>query len=398
VVGIDDWAWRKGHRYGTIVVDLERGCPIDVLEDRLADTVAAWLQAHPEVTTVARDHSGTYASGIQQSAPDAVQVADRFHLFQNVSEALEEVFSAHQHDLDALNEAQSQQWIKRDDGSMAKPVPPAPRPPVAQEKAEQSRAKRLARYEHIWKLRRQGWHADDIATQLGVHRSTVFRHLQQPTFPERQERRRRRRPSALEPYKDYLVERWNDGCLTVKRLFREIQERGYTGSYNTVRQYTQRLRQAQGLPPRHRTPRQRRPELAEPKIKPLAAREATGLILKREENRDKTDKQQIAKLRKPHKELAEAIQLTQEFAQLVRQRQGEELKSWLERAAASCLRPFQCFANSLQEDVEAVKAGLTLRWRTGPVEGQINRLKMLKWQMFGRANIDLLKLRVLYRM
>jgi len=120
------------------------------------------------------------------------------------------------------------------------------------------------------------------------------------------------------------------------------------------------------------------------------------LILKREENRDEDDKQQIIQLQAQHAELAEAIALTQDFAALVRQRQGEELQSWLQRAATSCLRPFQGFANGLWEDYEAVKAGLTLPWSTGPVEGQINRLKMLKRQMFGRANIDLLRLRVLY--
>ena len=101
-------------------------------------------------------------------------------------------------------------------------------------------------------------------------------------------------------------------------------------------------------------------------------------------------------MQEQHAELPEAIELTQDFAALVRQRQGEELQSWLKRAAASCLRPFQGFANGVWEDYEAVKAGLTLPWSTGPVEGQINRLKMLKRQMFGRANIDLLRLRVLY--
>jgi len=396
VVGIDDWAWRKGHRYGTIVVDLERGCPIDVLEDRLADTVADWFKAHPEVNVVARDRSESYASGIRQGAPDAVQVADRFHLLQNVAAALEQVFNAHHQDLEALNEAQSQEWVKRDDGSVVVPVPPAPRTPTVQERADQSRVRRLALYEKIWELRRQDWSADDIARQLGVHRSTVFRCLQQPTFAERKERRGRGR-SVLGPYKDSLVQRWNDGCLNARRLFREITAQGYPGCYNTVGQYTQRLRQAQGLPARHRTPRQPRPEVAEPKAAPLTVRGATGLILKREENRNEDDTQQIVKLQQQHAELAEAIELTQDFAALVRQRRGDELKSWLERAAASCLRPFQRFAGGLWEDYEAVKAGLTLPWSTGPVEGQINRLKMLKRQMFGRADIDLLRLRVLYQ-
>jgi transposase len=395
VVGIDDWAWRTGHRYGTIVVDLERGCPIDVLEDRLADTVAAWFKAHPEVNVVARDRAESYAAGMRQGAPEAVQVADRFHLMQNVAAALEQVFSAHHQDLEALNAAQRQALVTRDDGSVAVPVSPPPRPPTAQERAESSRARRLALYENIWELRRQDWSADAIARQLGVHRSTVFRSVQQPTFPERKERRGKGR-SVLGPYKDYLVQRWNDGCLNARRLFREITAQGYPGCYNTVVQYTQRLRQALELPARHRTPRQPRPEVAEPTTPPLTVRGATGLILKREENRDEDDKQQIIQLQAQHAELAEAIALTQDFAALVRQRQGDELQSWLQRAATSCLRPFQGFANGLWEDYEAVKAGLTLPWSTGPVEGQINRLKMLKRQMFGRANIDLLRLRVLY--
>src|SRR5919197_61571 len=111
VVGIDDWAWRKGHRYGTIVVDLERGCPIDVLEDRLADTVADWLKAHPEVRVVARDRAGAYKAGVEAGAPEAVQVADRFHMVQNLAETLEAVFSAHHQDLAVLNEAHSQEQL-----------------------------------------------------------------------------------------------------------------------------------------------------------------------------------------------------------------------------------------------------------------------------------------------
>ena len=395
IVGIDDWAWRKGHRYGTIVVDLERGGPIDVLEDRLADTVADWLKAHPEVQVVARDRAGAYASGIRQGAPAAVQVADRFHLIHNLADALEAVCSAHHQDVAALNEAQSQELVERDDGSVAVPVPPPSRPPTAQERAEHSRARRRALYDKVWELRREHWSADDIARPLGIHRATVFRYWQHPTFPERKARRGRG-CSVLSPYKDYLVQRWNDGGLNARRLFREIQAQGYRGSSNTVAQYTRRLRQAPGLAPRHRTPRQARPEVAEPKNPALTVRGATWLILKREEHREEDDQQQIAKLQGQHDELAKAIDLAQDFAELLRQRQPERLDAWLKRAAQSALKAFERFASGLHEDYEAVKAGLTLPWSTGPVEGQINRLKMLKWQMFGRANIDLLRLRVLY--
>src|SRR5262245_38482679 len=103
IIGLDDWAWRKGNRYGTIIVDLQRGCPLDVLEDRAAETVATWLQSHPDVKIVARDRAEAYAAGIRQGAPEATQVADRFHLLKNLAAALQAVFSAHHREIDQLN-------------------------------------------------------------------------------------------------------------------------------------------------------------------------------------------------------------------------------------------------------------------------------------------------------
>jgi transposase len=103
IIGIDDWAWRKGNRYGTIIVDLQRGCPIDLLEDRAAETVATWLQAHPDVKIIARDRAEAYAAGIRQGAPEATQVADRFHLLKNLAAALQEVFNGHHRELDQRN-------------------------------------------------------------------------------------------------------------------------------------------------------------------------------------------------------------------------------------------------------------------------------------------------------
>jgi transposase len=362
VVGIDDWAWRKGHRYGTLVVDLERGCPIDVLEDRLAETVAAWLKAHPDVKIVARDRADAYAAGIRQGAPAAMQVADRFHLVQNLAAALEQVFSAHHQDLEALHEAQSHELVTREDGSVAVPVPAPPRPLSVQEKAAQRRARRLARYEQVWALHRQGWSAEAITRQVGVSPGTVYHYLRTTTFPEYKKSSRRSR-SVLSPYIAYLVQRWNGGCRDTRRLFEEIHQQGYPGSYATVARYTQRLGLAQGLPPRQRSaPRQGRPHgplpaVAEPKTKPLTARGAVWLVLRREGKRDEDDTEQLAQLQQQHEEMAAAIELTQAFTQLVRQRQGEGLESWLERAAQSGLRAFQGFARSVREDAEAVKAG-----------------------------------------
>jgi transposase len=156
VVGIDDWAWRKGHHYGTILVDLQQGRPIDILADRATATVATWFQAHPTVTVVARDRAEAYAAGIRQGAPTAVQVADRFHLFQNVATALEEVFTAHTQDLEAINAAQRQAPVPLADGTVAVPIPPPPQAPTVEDHAVHRRAQRFATYEQVWALHRQG--------------------------------------------------------------------------------------------------------------------------------------------------------------------------------------------------------------------------------------------------
>jgi transposase len=141
-----------------------------------------------------------------------------------------------------------------------------------------------------------------------------------------------------------------------------------------------------------------KPKVTEPKTPQLTARHATWVIMRREEKRNDEDKGLINELYQRDAELAEAIDLSESFAELVRHRQPEGLDGWLERAAKSGLTAFQRFAGGLRDDYAAVKAGLTLPWSNGPVEGQINRLKMIKRRMFGRANIDLLKLCVVYRM
>src|SRR6266436_1943861 len=308
VVGIDDCAWRKGHRYGTIVVDLERGCPIDVLEDRLADTVADWFKAHPEVNIVARDRAESYASGIRQGAPAAIQVADRFHLLQNLAAALEQVFTTHHQALEAVNEAVRQQPVSLADGTVAVPVPPPATPPRAQQQAAQRAAHRQVTYDAVWTLHRQGWTVAAIAAQVGRSRRTIERYLRTPTWPVPQHRSHYGR-SVLNPYKDDLLTRWNAGCRTAMQLFRELQPRGYTGSSRRVAAYASRLRQAQGLPPRRQGRRQTMPVVAEPACQPLTPRRATWLVLRREANRTAAEAQQLTRLHAQSAEVAEAIDL-----------------------------------------------------------------------------------------
>lgn len=193
-----------------------------------------------------------------------------------------------------------------------------------------------------------------------------------------------------------ILERWNAGCRRSRQLFREIQERGYRGSYRTLARYTQRLHQAQddaaldqSAPPRPVPP------VSDPRKRPLTPRNAAWLVLRRAEHRDTEEAELLKRLRTQHAALTEAIALAEDFVAGLRDRAPKRFDPWMARAQDSTLPAFRNFAKKLRTDEAAVRAAMTLSWSTGQVEGQINRLKMIKRQMFGRANFDLLNRRFL---
>lgn len=238
VVGIDDWAWKKGQRYGTIITDLERQCPIALLEDRDAETLAAWLRRHPTIRIIARDRAGTYAEAATKGAPQATQVADRFHLLGNLADALLPVFEQHAELLSkatkpaavtGLTPATDANLSSRTTEDQVALLPPPSPSPKHQALAEQRRAARLARYERARELHAQGWPIRAIGRELGLNRNTVRSYLRAPSFPERQPRVLRQ-PGVLDPFIPYLIERWNAGCRNGTTLWKELIERGYTRS------------------------------------------------------------------------------------------------------------------------------------------------------------------------
>jgi transposase len=392
VLGVDDFALRKRQTYGTVLIDLERHRPVALLPDRTAETLAHWLQQHPGVQVISRDRARAYAEGARQGAPAALQVTDRFHLVQNLAEALDQVFTMHGKCLEAVNAVLGQQPVLLLTGEAAVPVAlPAPSP-LHQRRAAQRQARRQLVHEQVWTLHRQSWTVRAIARHLGLSARTVQRDLGTATFAGRK-RRSDRGQSVLNLYKATLLQRWNAGCHNALQLFRDLRSEGYTGSYTLVATYARCLRQAQGLVAGHRRSRRPLPRVAEPAGHSLTPRRATWLVLRRADKRTEHEVQQLRLLRAQHTDLAEAIDLAQDFAQLVRLRRPAQFDAWVERAVTSTVNPLQRFATGLGEDYAAVKAGITLRWSNGPVEGHINRLKMLKRQMFGRARLDLLSRR-----
>jgi transposase len=179
VLGVDDFAFRKRQIYGTVLIDLERRQPVALLPDREAETVAMWLRAPPGVEVITRDRAKAYADGAHQGAPEATQVADRFHLLQNLVEALEQVFHTHGQTLEAVNDALRCQGVPLADGTVAAAVPPPP--PTGQQKTAQRRARRVECHQQVWALRAHGWPGHGIATHLGIGKSTVLRYLHTTT-------------------------------------------------------------------------------------------------------------------------------------------------------------------------------------------------------------------------
>ncbi len=252
VLGIDDWARRKGQTYGTILVDLERRRVVDLLDDRTADSLAAWLHQHPGVEVIARDRAGAYADGARRGAPGAVQVADRFHLLANVGETVERVMQRKRALLKETARVVDQLRAVPTDGA-----PSASSHSVTRTEQQQQarRQQRLERYEAVVALHQAGFTASQIARDVGLGRKTVGRFLRAGSFPERAQTRRR--TSILAPFEPYLRERWTAGCHNALQLWREIRHRGFSGAASLVRRWVAAWRPEpgrRGRPPRRASP------------------------------------------------------------------------------------------------------------------------------------------------
>jgi transposase len=384
IIGVDDWAMRKAHRYGSILVDLERQHILDLLPDRTPETVATWLQQHPGVQIVSRDRAAAYAEGISRGAPDATQVADRFHLLQNLTETLREVFVEQRATLHDLVRPAAAPHVP----IVEEHHPPSPRVVAAR---EHRRSLRLQQYETIIAGRRCGMTIAALAHQTGVSSSTIHRWLKATTFPERQPRAHQ--PSQLDPYKAYLLERWNAGCWNGTQLYREIHAQGYPGKPGTVLTYCVQLRKAQGVVQHRQRPVDHATKTF-PQARMPSVNQLVWLIMRPHDRRTADDQDRYTRLTQNQGIITQAIVLAEAFLAITRNRQGEALLGWLKDAEDSPLPAFQRFAAGVRRDLPAVQAGLTLPWSTGPVEGHINRLKTLKRQMYGRASLDLLKRRL----
>ena len=384
VLGVDDFSLRRGTRYATVLIDMERHEPIDVLATRDAEPLVEWLRAHPGIEVIVRDRAGAYADAARRGAPNALQVADRFHLVQNVGAALDEV----------VRSRGRRKEIERVQTETAEPIvvptaPPLP-PGPAQQRARAARARRVARWENARTLHAEGKSLHAIALQLGINRKTVRKLVRTPVPPRN--RPRLPRPSglnspSLQPFVDYLQDRWQDGCHNISQLHRELVAQGCTTSRSLLREALRAWLTADELAARGRHPRKTR--------RRTRRMNTRWLCLRPPEQLDDEERGALQCVLEEDPPLATAHALMQRFRQVVRNRDVAGLDNWLTDAANSELPPFVGFTRGIAADRDAVLAAFTQPWSTGLVEGHVHKIKLLKRAAYGRAGLPQLRARIL---
>jgi transposase len=359
VVAVDDFALRRSRRYATLMIDAESRLPVDAWDTRDADPVIAWLRAHRGIEVVCRDGSAAYRGAITAGAPQAVQVSDRFHLWQNLGRKIYEVVTAHR---DCLPELDDETTAPRTPGGLMA-----------------ARTRRLHTAVHA--LLAEGMALRAIGRHLDVDRNVVRRHARAaswqevaPTWP--------RRAGIIAPYQGHLHRRWTEGEHNIAALAREITARGFRGSEATVRLYLTSHREAldAGLPP------------------PAPARsafEVTRLLTTGPEYLDEDQRVFVKHLLERCPELRTLHGFVRSFREVFNKKRAVLMDRWITSARHSGLAPLVRFTAGLLDDLDAVHAAVTLPYNSGVAEGRITDLKMIKRQMAGRAGIQLLRKRVI---
>ncbi len=394
VLGGDDFSFCKRKTYGTILIDLERRVPIDLLPDREAATLKKWLEDHPGGEIIRRDRGGSYADGARQGAPKARQVADRFHIRMNWSETMKSFFLNKQAQLDALVQKPSEN-LSEEEASQLSPWYTGTALSKRQEaKSVALHQERVERYHKIHDVSAKNVDSANIARHVGISRQSVYAYLKMKEPPARTRIHRQYKP-LIDPYKEYLIKRWNEGCRNAQQVYREIQEQGYTGSDQPIARFFAQFRKKKDFRTfKHVDPSEEPPIPAPPKRPPTASQVAHWITFK-EDQRLEWRQKYLMQVCEADQEIRTANELIAEFTSMLRERKGERFDAWLEKVEQQGIAELCSFAQSLKKEYEAVKAGLTLPWSQGPVEGHVHRLKLLKRQAYGRASFQTLRKRVL---
>jgi len=343
VLGVDDFAFRRGRDYGTVLVDVETGRPVDLLRDREAETLKEWLLEHPGTEVICRDRAGAYADGARKGAPEAIQVADRWHMYHNLAEHVEKAVARHR---DCLKEPEPEQEPSAA-GEPADDLQQAAIAAAEQRAADSALARRTReRHEQVQALRARGMGIKPIMRETGLAKETVRRFYRAGSVDELLAKIKDGRPSVLDEHKPYLHQRWNEGCTNVRQLHAELRDHGYKGSYGTIRDYVLPFREAGAAPP------------AVPG--PPKARDLARWITADPDNLDDDDKTGLAKARERCPDLDALAGHVTEFAKILTGRHGDRLDAWIAAVEADDQPDLHSFVRGIKRDYDAVLNGLTM--------------------------------------
>jgi len=364
VLGVDDFSLSKGRSYATVLVDMETGRPADVLPDREAATLQAWLEAHPGTEVICRDRAGAYAQAARDGAPGTEEVADRWHLWHNLCEHAARAVARHK---DCLGRSACQH------------PHPGPEPAPVSEVMTAADLETVIRDRHqqVQQLRAAGQTRDRAAAALGLSTQVTGRYWRAADpaalLPARA-------ASALDRWKPYLHQRAAAGITSPRALHEQITALGYPGSYSTTYDYAAMFalaaRPRPPAPPRHR--------------------QVARWLLTQPARLDPRDHAQLTAICSRCPQLSALAGHVTGFAAILTQRLGSDrLSSWLTAVEAGDQPELHSFAAGIRQDYDAIASAVTLTWNSGRVEGLNTRTKFLKRQMYGRAAFALLRKRIL---
>lgn len=377
VIGVDDWAYKKGRNYGTIIVDLERREVIDILPDREAETLKLWLLKHPEVHTVSRDRASAYSKGIKEGTEGAIEVADRYHLQVNLRDAFKKVLHKHSSALKetfiGFSRPRDKEYLLEEEKNLSKPPPKST-----------SNSERQLKFEKAKELHQQGCGVKTIAKMLQAGPRTIRKYIQHEEFPQRQAPATKRSLTNFHDFREYLLKFY--GKQDYQTLHAHICDKGFNGGYTqfctNMNRYIKPASDSASLP-----------KLAP--IKTWSTSKISFMIFQPEDLLRKTDQAFLKFLCKEVPEIKAAAEMAVEFKNLFKNKEDGSLQSWLSGAlqAESELRSF---ARGIKHDYNAINQAVISTISNGQVEGQVNKLKTIKRMMYGRASFPLLKKMVLH--
>lgn len=381
IIGIDDWAFKKGATYGTIIVDLKENKVVDLLCDREAETVSLWLKEHPEVEVISRDRGGPYAKGGREGAPQAIQVADRFHLMMNLGYATTAMFKT------LGNELKKAYMLYHNI-----------EPPVAHTSSMKllhvdhsadtaiilKNQQRQVHFDKVKELYSQGYPIRAIARSLHLHRCTIRKYLKTNSLPPK----RGSKTSNFDSFQIFLLHEGNRS-KTYMELYKMIKDNGFTGAYTQFCNNMNVLLRSHDIIPASAksdpTP-----------LKTWSARQLSWLIQKDKKDLKKEDGEFLELIYNKHPLIKETQEYISRFKKLFETKQDGALKKWINDVAASKCA-MKGFAKGVLSDFDAVNNAVVMPYSNGQVEGQINRLKNIKRRMYGKAGFELLRRMVIFK-